>query len=330
MNGARDTPQHRPSAPVVAQMISSGDNDQSVRDVSLLGNSREVTLQEPQTRLSGVMSQAAPSDCPLSASDDALVCERLSDLRDTTLAEPSSGGATRTLWLPHESRPSRLARCTAQRRDIEHREPYSRRVANLILLRAQLQTDFLGIEAMEWAKSEWRIPRNDTPNSCMDIVIKESWDVYPVHAIRTTSEAFRLLSETKSIRKLRGTVVPVDWDDSRQPVEAKLLDFGTQKAMKQKRARLAKAAVATASSRTKEAPAETQREIGSDCCCDSAEKVKVLEDRVQDLEQRLQEARNNYDSLTMLKNLENWCVGWRIFQSSQRKLLSKPKRKAWF
>ncbi|KAL3184016.1 hypothetical protein MRX96_006328 [Rhipicephalus microplus] len=88
---------------------------------------------------------------------------------------------------------------------------------------------------------------------------EESWDVYPVHAIKSTSVAFRLLSETKSISKLRGTVVLVDWDDSQQPAKAKHLDF--------------------------------------------EQKVKVLEDRAQDLEQRPQEARNNYasDSFTTVK-----------------------------
>ncbi|KAL3203151.1 hypothetical protein MRX96_042103 [Rhipicephalus microplus] len=62
------------------------------------------------------------------------------------------------------------------------------------------------------------------------------------------------------MKKLRGTVVLVDWDDSQHPVEAKLLDFGTQEAMEQQRAQLAKAAMAMASSRTEEAPAETQKE----------------------------------------------------------------------
>ncbi|KAH8035848.1 hypothetical protein HPB51_010600 [Rhipicephalus microplus] len=85
--------------------------------------------------------------------------------------------------------------------------------------------------------------------------------MYPVRAIKTPSVAFRVLSETKSIKKLRGTVVLVVWDDGQQPAEAKLLDFGTQRVMEQKHAQLAKAAVAMASSRTEEAPAETQREV---------------------------------------------------------------------
>ncbi|KAL3195154.1 hypothetical protein MRX96_045732 [Rhipicephalus microplus] len=84
--------------------------------------------------------------------------------------------------------------------------------------------------------------------------------MYPVRAIKTTSVAFRVLSETKSIRKLRGTVL-VDWDDGQQPAEAKLLDFGTQRAMEQKRAQLAKVAVALASSHTEKAAAETQKEV---------------------------------------------------------------------
>ncbi|KAL3241988.1 hypothetical protein MRX96_021524 [Rhipicephalus microplus] len=111
------------------------------------------------------------------------------------------------------------------------------------------------------------------------------WDVYPVRVIKTTSVAFRLLSETKCIRKLRENVVLVDWDGSQQPAEATLLDFGTEKAMEQKRARLAKSAVANdEQSHSRSASRDAMR----------AEQVKVLEDHVQDLEQRLQEASNNY------------------------------------
>ncbi|KAH8035379.1 hypothetical protein MRX96_032858 [Rhipicephalus microplus] len=159
-------------------------------------------------------------------------------------------------------------------------------------------------------------------------ITEESWDVYPVRAIKTTTVAFRLLSETKSIRKLRGTVVLVDWDDSQQPAEAKLLDFGTQKAMEQKRSRLAKAAVATASSRTEETPAETQREPqnGSDCCCDLAVQVRVLEDRIQDLEQRLQEARKEYDSLTMVKKSRKLVRRLENLLEQPKRLLSRPKK----
>ncbi|KAL1414093.1 hypothetical protein MTO96_007731 [Rhipicephalus appendiculatus] len=130
---------------------------------------------------------------------------------------------------------------------------------------------------------------------------EESWDVYPVRAIKTTNIALQLLSEDGIIKKLRGRLVVVDWAPSEQPAEAKLLDFGSQKAMELKRARLAKAA--TAKNRSADAPAGNHAELrnGSDCHCNSSERIRELEDQVRELEQKLQEANNNYDSLIMVK-----------------------------
>ncbi|KAL1479119.1 hypothetical protein MTO96_052127 [Rhipicephalus appendiculatus] len=90
---------------------------------------------------------------------------------------------------------------------------------------------------------------------------EESWVVYPVRAIQTTNIAFRLLSEDGIIKKLRGRLVMVDWAPCEQPAEVKLLDFGSQKAMELKRARLAKAA--TANIRSADAPAGNHAEVTS-------------------------------------------------------------------
>ncbi|KAL3186788.1 hypothetical protein MRX96_026937 [Rhipicephalus microplus] len=120
-----------------------------------------------------VSSEASPPDAPHSASDDALASERLSGLRGTTLADPSSGRAARTRWLPNRPRPGHVAMCPARRRYIEHRLPSSRLVAHLTLLRARLQADLHEIRALESANWERRIPQNDTSNGRADIIMSK-------------------------------------------------------------------------------------------------------------------------------------------------------------
>ncbi|KAL3186791.1 hypothetical protein MRX96_026940 [Rhipicephalus microplus] len=172
MDGTRETLQHTLSSPIVAQIGPSMDNDASVQDVSLIGNSREPTRQRPQTRHSGKISFHAPHhDIPLSASDEALSFEQLLGLRGTTLADTSSDGTTRTRRLPYRSRLGRLARRTRRRRDNEHPLLSSRVVAHLILLRARLQADLHENQAMQAANSERRIPQNETPIRYMDIMM---------------------------------------------------------------------------------------------------------------------------------------------------------------
>ncbi|KAL3186789.1 hypothetical protein MRX96_026938 [Rhipicephalus microplus] len=172
MDSARETLQHRPSSPIVAQIGISMDNYVSFRDVSLIGNSREATRQRPQTRHSGKISFHAPHhDIRLSASDEALSSEQLLGLRGTTLMDPSSEGTTRTRRLPYRSSLGRLARRTRRRRGNAHPLLSSRVVAQLILLRARLQADLHENQAMQAANSERRIPQNDTPIGYMDIMM---------------------------------------------------------------------------------------------------------------------------------------------------------------
>ncbi|KAL3186784.1 hypothetical protein MRX96_026933 [Rhipicephalus microplus] len=116
-------------------------------------------------------SEAPPPDALLSSSVDALAFERLSGLRGTTLADPSSERAARTRWLLNRSRPGHVAMCPARCRYIEHQLRSSRLVENLTLLRARLQANLDEIQAMESANSERRVPHNDTSTDLIPIMM---------------------------------------------------------------------------------------------------------------------------------------------------------------
>ncbi|KAH7966084.1 hypothetical protein HPB49_013657 [Dermacentor silvarum] len=112
-------------------------------------------------------------------------------------------------------------------------------------------------------------------------VTEDAWDVYPVRAIEKADIGFRLLTEEGSIRRLRGSIVTINWESGQQPADAELLDFGSQKGMERKRAQLAKAALANKTSEG--AGARTHEEEGSKCNCSASKRVLELEAQVKDL-----------------------------------------------
>ncbi|KAH7953022.1 hypothetical protein HPB49_003665 [Dermacentor silvarum] len=140
-------------------------------------------------------------------------------------------------------------------------------------------------------------------------VTEDAWDVYPVRAIERADIGFRLLTEEGSIRQLRGSIFTINWESVQQPAEAELLDLvnvtcgelcaGSQKGMERKRAQLAKASLANKTSDG--AGARTHEEEGSKCNCSASKRILELEAQVKDLEGRLQESNNNYESLTLVR-----------------------------
>ncbi|KAH7978140.1 hypothetical protein HPB49_004606 [Dermacentor silvarum] len=148
-------------------------------------------------------------------------------------------------------------------------------------------------------------------------VTEDAWDVYPVRAIEKADIGFRLLTEEGSIRRLRGSIVTINWESGQQPADAELLDFGSQKGMERKRAQLAKAALANKTSEG--AGARTHGEEGSKCNCSASKRVLELEAQVKDLEERLQESNNNYESLTLVKKSR------KLVQKLEN-LLDRPKK----
>ncbi|KAH7933261.1 hypothetical protein HPB49_011000 [Dermacentor silvarum] len=149
-------------------------------------------------------------------------------------------------------------------------------------------------------------------------VTEDAWDVYPVRAIEKADIGFRLLTEEGSIRRLRGSIVTINWESGQsQRMQSYWILVSSQKGMERKRAQLAKAALANKTSEG--AGARTHEEEGSKCNCSASKRVLELEAQVKDLEERLQESNNNYESLTLVKKSR------KLVQKLER-LLDRPKK----
>ncbi|XP_064454587.1 uncharacterized protein LOC135365733 [Ornithodoros turicata] len=135
---------------------------------------------------------------------------------------------------------------------------------------------------------------------------ERSWDVYPVRAIVDTALGLQLLNEEGAIGELRNEVIIVNWKAGEAPAPAKLLDFGTERAMERRRTKLAKSG--PQHRRGEGEPVDelrTEKHPGAyGCGCRSARRVAELEFEVKELQKRLGHAENNYNSYQMVKRLK--------------------------
>lgn len=57
-------------------------------------------------------------------------------------------------------------------------------------------------------------------------VAEEKWDVYPVRALADTNVGYRLVAQEGAIKKLRGSIQDVFWEEGQPAAPAILLNCG--------------------------------------------------------------------------------------------------------
>ncbi|KAG0426767.1 hypothetical protein HPB47_026140 [Ixodes persulcatus] len=125
---------------------------------------------------------------------------------------------------------------------------------------------------------------------------EETWDVYPLRAVVDTQIGFRLLIEENATAELRGRMVDINWENGEPPALAELLDFGTERAMERRRAKLAESASDPCGDEEFTATTAVQQHP-------KKQKVEELQAQVQVLEEKLSVAENNYDAYNIVKKL---------------------------